>query len=71
MGRHETEFEARRAGAVDISTLPPLRDLILPKPLEPLRTQFRIAHRVRNVSVPEVVLNGPRVLAVIGEFVAG
>jgi len=30
--------------------------LVLPKILEPLRREFRVAHRVHDVFVPEVVL---------------
>jgi len=40
--------------------------LITPKILESLRTQFRIAHRVRDVLVPKVLLNRARVLALAG-----
>jgi hypothetical protein len=35
---------------------------IFPKPLEPFRTQLRIAHGVRDVAVPEVMLNGAGVV---------
>ena len=41
---------------------------ILPKAFEPIRTQFRVAHRVRDVLVPEVLLDRPRVLALTGEL---
>ena len=45
--------------------LPPYS--VLPEPLEPVRRKFRVPHRVLDVSVAQVVLNGPRVLAVVGE----
>src|SRR5665213_2722346 len=35
----------------------PAAGLVFPKFLKPLRRQFRIAHRVRDVAMPEVVLN--------------
>ena len=41
---------------------------ILPKAFEPIRTQFRVSHRVRDVLVPEVLLDRARVLAVAGEL---
>jgi hypothetical protein len=42
--------------------------LILPKALEPIRTQLGIAHRVRDVFVSEVLLDRARVLALAGEL---
>ena len=45
--------------------------LIGPEIFEAFYGQFRVTHRVLNVLVPEVVLNGSRVLAVVGEFEAG
>ena len=44
--------------------------LILPKVFESLRAELGIAHRVCDVFVPEVLLNGPGVLAVARELVA-
>ena len=41
-----------------------------PKILEPLRRELGVAHRVHDVFVPEVVLQGARVASVVGEFVA-
>ena len=41
-----------------------------PEILEARRTQLGIADCVLNISVPEVVLNGSRIVAVIREFVA-
>ncbi len=41
---------------------------ILPKALEPVRAQFRIAHRVRDVLVPQVLLDRARVLTLAGEL---
>jgi hypothetical protein len=32
-------------------------DSILPKPLEPLRTELGVAHGVRNVAMTQVLLN--------------
>ena len=43
---------------------------ILPKALEPIRTQFRVSHRVRDVLVPEVLLDRPGVLALARELEA-
>src|SRR5450759_1829865 len=43
---------------------------ILPKPFEPLGTQFRIAHGVCDVAMAEVLLDRARIVTVIGEFVA-
>ena len=43
--------------------------LVLPEPLEPIRGQLRVPCRVLNIPVPEVVLNRPRVVPVIGELV--
>src|SRR5262245_4945084 len=39
-----------------------------PKVLEPVRRQFGIPDRVLNVLVPEVVLQGPGVMAIVGEL---
>lgn len=44
---------------------------IFPKIFESLRTQFRIAHGVRDVPMPQVLLNRPRVVPLIGKLVAG
>ena len=44
---------------------------ILPKPLEALRTELCIAHRVRDVAVTQVLLDRARVVTVIRELVAG
>jgi hypothetical protein len=38
--------------------------------LEPLRRQSRIARCILNVAVPEIRLDRPRVVAIIGELVA-
>jgi len=43
---------------------------VLPKPLEPVGRQLRVAHGVLDVLVPQVVLEGPGVVAVVGELVA-
>lgn len=43
--------------------------LVSPEPLEPLRRQFRIAHGMLDVLVPQVVLDGAGVVAVIRQFV--
>ena len=43
--------------------------LIVPKFLKPLRTQLRIAHRVRDVLVLEVLLDRVSVVAFTGELV--
>ncbi len=44
---------------------------VLPKSLEPLRTELGVAHRVRDVPVPEVLLDRARVVPFVGELVAG
>jgi hypothetical protein len=44
---------------------------ILPKALEPIRAEFRIAHRVCNVPVTEVLLDRSRVVPLVRELVAG
>jgi hypothetical protein len=41
---------------------------VLPEPLEPIRRQLRVPHRMLDVPVPEVVLDRPRVVAVVGEL---
>ena len=43
--------------------------LIPPKPLEPLRREFGVAHGVLDVLVPEVVLDRAGVVAVVRELV--
>ncbi len=45
----------------------PDRDLISPETLESVRRQLGVAHRMLEVSVAQIVLNRPRVLAVVGE----
>src|SRR5262245_7132829 len=42
-----------------------------PEVLEPVRRQLRVAHRVLDVLVPEICLQRPRVVASVGERVAG
>jgi hypothetical protein len=42
-----------------------------PERLEPVGRQVRVAGRVCDVLVAEVVLNRSRVLPVVGQFVAG
>src|SRR5260370_1217804 len=44
---------------------------ILPKILIPLWTELRIAHRVRDIPMPKILLDGARVLAVVRKLVAG
>src|SRR5262245_7042127 len=39
-----------------------------PKVLEPVGRHFGVAHRVLNVLVPEVMLQGSRVVAIVGEL---
>src|SRR5215471_1660224 len=41
-----------------------------PEVLEPIRRQFRVAHRVLDVLVPEPGLQRPRVVAGIGQGIA-
>ena len=43
--------------------------LVLPEPLEPIRRQRRVAHCRGNRTVAEVVLDRPRVLAVVGQLI--
>jgi hypothetical protein len=43
---------------------------VLPEILKPLRTQFRIAHGVRDVLVPKVLLDRAGVLTFAGELEA-
>jgi len=42
--------------------------LIFPKALEPIRAELRVAHRVRDIPMPEVLLNRSRVLALTREL---
>jgi hypothetical protein len=44
---------------------------VLPETLEPVGRQVCINDRVADVPVPEVMLDGPSILAVVGEFVTG
>src|SRR4029453_12254601 len=44
--------------------------LVRPEPLEPIRSQVGAAHRVLDVPMPEVVLNRPGVVALVGELEA-
>src|SRR5262245_27163164 len=41
---------------------------VLPKVLEAIRRHFGVPDRVLDVLVPEVVLQGPRVVAIIGQL---
>jgi hypothetical protein len=43
--------------------------LVLPEPLEPIRRQRRVAHCRGNRAVAEVVLDRPRVLAIVGQLI--
>jgi hypothetical protein len=42
-----------------------------PEPVEPIGRQLAVADGVLYVSVPEIVLRGSRIDAVVGELVAG
>ena len=53
---------------VDRPTKPPRRGLITPEILEPVGRHVGVPDRVLNVLVPEVVLQSPRVVAVVGEL---
>ena len=44
---------------------------ILPEILEPLGRELGVAHRMHDVLVAELVLQGARVAAVVRKFVAG
>jgi hypothetical protein len=41
---------------------------IFPECLEPIWSKLRVLDRVRDVAVPEVVLNRPRVMPVVGQL---
>jgi hypothetical protein len=43
---------------------------VLPEVLDPIRRQRGVAHRADDRAVPQVVLDRPRVLAVVGELIA-
>ena len=54
-----------------ISMMPRLEHTsVLPKPLEPVRRERRVAHRRSDRPVTEVMLDGARVLTVVGQLVA-
>src|SRR5204862_3563438 len=44
--------------------------LIAPKVLEPGRRQFRISNRVADITMPEVILNRSRIVAITGKLVS-
>jgi len=44
------------------------RELVPPKVLEAVGRHFGVPDRVLNVLVPELVLQGPRVVAIVGEL---
>ena len=44
---------------------------IQPEILKPLRTELRIAHRVRDVPVPEVLLDRSSVVSLIRQLITG
>ena len=44
------------------------RELVPPKVLEAVGRQFGVPDRVLNVLVPEVMLQGARVVAIVGEL---
>src|SRR5437868_244056 len=46
----------------------PLKYLILPEAFEPFRRKLGVTHRMLDVLVSEVVLQGARVVPVIGEL---
>lgn len=58
---------ARRGDDEDFVTL----NSIFPKSLESLWTQLGVAHRVRDVLVPEVLLDRSRVVPLVRKLVAG
>ena len=44
------------------------RELVPPKVLEAVGRHFGVPDRVLNVLVPELVLQGPRVVAIVGQL---
>ena len=42
---------------------------VLPKGFKPLRAQLRITHGVRNVAMPEILLDRARVVPIVSELV--
>jgi hypothetical protein len=42
--------------------------LLLPKPLEPIGRQVGVEHRVLDVAVPQIMLDGAGILTVVGEL---
>src|SRR5262245_4166451 len=63
MGRQKTIGPAGRACQHSPSSVPP-------KVIEPVGCHFGVPNGVLDVLVPEVVLQGPRVVAVIGQLEA-
>ena len=45
-------------------------NIVLPETFEPVRRQFRVPGRVLDIAMPEVMLDGSGILAIVGEFVA-
>ena len=44
--------------------------LIAPETLEPVHRELRVAHRILDILVPHVELDGSRIVAVVGKLVA-
>src|SRR5262245_11469658 len=63
-------FIPRRGAGRSIASGPLTNASIFPEALEPIRRQRGIAHRGRDRSVPEVVLDSPRVMSVVSQLVA-
>jgi hypothetical protein len=59
------------AGAAARTSSKPLAFTVIPpKVFEPYRRQFRISNRVADIPMPEVILNGSRIVAITGELVS-
>jgi hypothetical protein len=43
---------------------------VLPEVLEPIRSHFGVSHRVHDVFVAHVVLQGSSIVPIVGEFIA-
>ena len=62
------EVQAQRAKLIEGEAVPSFRRRLAPKILEPVRRHLGVLDSVLDVLVPEVVLQSPCVVAIIGEL---
>ena len=69
-GTRKSVVHTPRGGRSTAGGVPTTNGSIFPEALEPIRRQGRVAYRASDRAVPEIVLDRPRIVSVIGQLVA-